>query len=237
MKNVFLETGNVSRFEAAMGVLRDTDAGQPGLGVVWGRAGRGKTMAARRHAVSNRAVYLRALQDETPTAMLSRLCGELVKIDGATPRTASAAKTMACGLLDKSKRPVLVDEADRLKMPLVEHLRDIHDLTGVPVVFVGEDSLWPMLNSKRRIWSRVTQAVEFGPVTSEDVMLYASKAAGLSLAPEAALALEQRSEGDFRLLHRDMAALSRMAKTARIHEVSADMIQALPSLNGGRHGR
>lgn len=228
MRNIFLETRNVARFREALSTLEDTDRGQPGLGVVWGRAGRGKTVCAREYAVRTGAVYLRVLQDWTPRAMLAALC---MQLNGSEPGTVDRAKRTAVDSLDQSKKTILVDEADRLKIDLVEHLRDVHDLTGVPVVLIGEEHLFPTINARRRIWSRVTQTVEFGPIMSEDILLFALEAAQLRLDPQAAEKIGARSGGDFRLVWTDVFALEQMARASGAKEVQARMVDAL---NGRR---
>ena len=230
MKNVFLETGNVVAFREALSVLEDTDRGQPGLGVVWGRAGRGKTVCAREHAVRTEAIYLRVLEGWTPRAMLASLCRSL---NGTEPRSAEACKQTICEQLEKRgaekrSQTILVDEADRLDMHLVEHYRDIHDLTGAPVVLVGEEVLFAMLNARRRLWSRVTQTVEFGSITAEDAMLFGFRAADLKLEPAAAQRIVARAGGDFRLVWIDVHDLDQMARASGTRAVDVRMVEALP---------
>jgi len=239
LKNVFLETANVVAFREAMNLLEDTELGQPGLGVVWGRAGRGKTVCAREYAVRTGAVYLRALEDETPRAMLSRLCFEL---NGSDPHTTERCKRIAVEVLEKRPRSILVDEADRMRVGLIEHFRDIHDLTGVPIVFIGEEHLHPALNSRRRIWSRVTQTVEFHPISAEDIMLFGLRAADLRIEPQAAQRIGARAGGDFRLVWSDVRELEQMARANATQNVDARMVGALsakkpgPGLFKGQNG-
>lgn len=224
MKNIFLETRNVARFRESLSVLEDTDRGQPGLGVVWGRAGRGKTVCAREYAVRTAAVYMRVLQDWTPRAMLAELCRQL---NGAGPPTVDRAKKTAVDCLERKPRTILVDEADRLNIDLVEHLRDVHDLVGVPVVLIGEEHLFPTINARRRIWSRVMQTVEFGPITCEDILLFALEAASLRLDPDAAEKIGAKAGGDFRLVWSHIHALEQMARAAGTKAVDARMVEAL----------
>lgn len=231
MKSVFLETRNVQAGREALNRLEDIDKGQPGLGVFWGQAGRGKTLFAREVAVRTGAVYLRVMEDWTPRAMLAALCREL---NGSEPRTVESAKTIACRQLESMPRTVLVDEADRLSMNLVEHFRDIHDLTGVPVVLIGEEHLYPILNARRRLWSRVTQAVEFGPITSEDIMLFGLKASELRINPDAAHRMAVRASGDFRLVWQDVHDLEQVCRAAGSNVVDVKMVEALPARNRAR---
>jgi DNA transposition AAA+ family ATPase len=234
MKNIFLETGNVARFREALSALEDTERGQPGLGVVWGRAGRGKTVCARKYAVDTQAVYLRVLEDWSPRAMLAALCHEL---NGTEPSTVDRCKKMAVAVIEdlwskrKILRTILVDEADRLKVGLIEHLRDVHDLTGAPVILIGEENLSAKVAAHRRISSRVVQTVEFGPITREDIILFGLEAAGLRMEPDAAARLQARSSGDFRLVWADVHRLEQMARAAGSNRVEARMVD---SLNGSR---
>lgn len=234
MKSVFVENRNVRAFREAVRVLEDATTGAPGLGVVWGQAGRGKTVCAREYAVRTGAVYLRAMQDQTPTGLLSALAYEL---NGSEPRTTDRAKRIICQTLDRTPRAILVDEADRLRLPLIEHLRDIHDQTGAPLVLIGEERLFPMLNAQRRLWSRVTQTVEFRPIASEDVQIFLAKACGLGCDEPPASELVRRSGGDFRLVYRDAVELERMARANGLRSVSLELIKGLPNLLPGRRAK
>lgn len=230
MKNVFLETKRVIEFREAMGIVEDVEKGQPGLAVVWGKPGRGKTECAREYAVRTGAVYLRVMEDWTPRAMLSKLCYE---INDMEPGSVDRCKKIIVSELDITVRTILVDEADRLKVTNIEHLRDIHDLTGAPIIFIGEPSIYAVINSRRRIWSRVTRTVEFGPIIPEDVLLLGMKAANLNIEPEAAHKLTIRSQGDFRLLWLDMRDLERVAKANTTQNITVEMVAALPQRKQG----
>ncbi|SMC28472.1 hypothetical protein SAMN02746041_03259 [Desulfacinum hydrothermale DSM 13146] len=233
MKNVFIETSNVRRFREAMVALEDIEAGQPGLAVVWGVAGRGKTVCAREYAVRTGAAYLRVMQDWTPRAMLGELCRVLIGREG---HTVERCRRMATEALDADPRPILVDEADRLRADHIEHFRDIHDLTGAPVVFVGEQHLFAQIESRRRLWSRVTRTVEFGPIGSEDIMLFAMKAAGLRMEPEAAARIAKISSGDFRRVWQAVWELERMCRANRTQTVERAMVDRIPRWLEGPKG-
>jgi DNA transposition AAA+ family ATPase len=236
MKNIFLETGNVSRFREALSVLEDTERGRPGLMTASGQAGRGKTVAGREHAVRTKAVYIRVLQDWTPRAMLAELCRNL---DGSEPGTTDRAKKLAISFLNDLQekkgilKTILVDEADRLSIGLVEHLRDVHDLTGAPIVLIGEEHLNQVLRTKSRLWDRVVQKVEFGPITAEDIMLFALEAAGLRLDPDVAKELGRRSGGGFRLVWTDVYRLEQMAKASGTNKVEMKMVEGLNGVSRG----
>ncbi len=237
MKAVFVETRNTVRAREALSVLEDIEGGQPGLACFYGEAGRGKTIFARHYTVQTGAVYLRVLEDWTPRAMLAALCRQL---NGSEPNSVDRCKRMACEQLETQRRTLLVDEVDRLSVNLIEHLRDIHDISGVPVILIGEQHLFPILNARKRLWSRVTQVVEFKAISTEDIILYAMRAADLKLHPEVAARIESRSGGDFRLVFSDIRDCEQMARAAGTKTVDIKMVQSLssrrPGASGGRNG-
>jgi len=227
LKNVFLETQNVMKFREAADVMSDIEKGQPGLAIVYGRAGRGKTECSREFAVRTGSLYIRVMEDWTPRAMLAALCFE---INGSRPHTVERSKNFLFNMLEKEQRIILVDEADRFKNAgMIEHFRDIHDMTGAPVILIGEQSLYAKVSAKRRLWSRITQTVEFGPISTEDIMLFGMKSAELKIAPDAAKALGKRSEGDFRLIWQDVRALESMARAEGTIQVNTGMVKQLKS--------
>jgi DNA transposition AAA+ family ATPase len=230
MKSVFLETGNVRAFREALATVEDMEKGQPGLVVVGGRAGRGKTVCAREYAVRTGAVYLRVMQDWTPRAMLAQLCRE---INGTEPRSVERCKIVACEELERMPRTILVDEADRLNVGLVEHFRDIHDLAGAPVVLIGEEFLIATLSTRRRLWSRVTRSIEFGPVSAEDIILFGLRAAEIKIDPQAAQRIATRCSGDFRLVWLDMKDLERICRANQTDRVDLKMLEQLPARKPG----
>ncbi|MCP3941429.1 MAG: AAA family ATPase [Desulfobacteraceae bacterium] len=227
MKNVFIETSNVMAFREAASVIFDTVKGQPGLMVDWGYAGRGKTECAKKYAVDTPgAVYVRAYESWTPRAMLSKICFEM---NGMQPSRVDQAKRILIEELDRPGKIILIDEADRLAITNIEHLRDIHDETGTPIILIGEPSLYGRLTSKRRIWERVTRVVEHKPVQAEDVILFGVKACGLKIEPEAAFGLVKECKGSFRLLYHLMVELERKAKANKLTQVDLELVESLPN--------
>ncbi|MBI9093158.1 MAG: AAA family ATPase [Desulfobacterium sp.] len=225
MKKIFIETRFVLAFREAISVVKDVEQGQPGLMVVWGHPGRGKTECAREYAVRDMdSVYLRVMQDWTARGMLSALCCEINEME---PGTVERCKKILVGELEEHPRAILVDEADRLSLGNIEHLRDIHDMTGAPIVFIGEPSIYAAINARKRIWSRVTKTVEFGKLAAQDAAIFGLKAANLKIEAEAAQKLITRCGGDFRLLWQDMRDLERLARANNTQEVTIGLILKL----------
>lgn len=222
-KGVFIETDNVNRFRTALRVVTDAEKGQPGLLVVRGPTGRGKTMATRNaHAVGG-GVFLRVYEGLTQAQFLCRLCFETC---GMEPSSGLKAKVEIIRSLESNPRPLFIDEADRLATARIADLRDIHDETGCAVVFIGEEKIIQHLSVERRLARRVTQMVDFGPVTPDDVILYAAQAAELAMDPAAAEEAVTAAEGEFRLTHNLVVLLEQAAAATQKREVGVTMVRA-----------
>ncbi|MFV0420861.1 AAA family ATPase [Oleidesulfovibrio sp.] len=212
-KDVFIETRNVMDFRQKIATL-ESDSGEPGFALIFGQAGRGKTDTTRNYYARNGGVFLRVMQGWTQTAFLQELCFQVCSM---RPRSAAACKAKVIEAIEDMPQTIFVDEADRLHVDRIEDLRDIFDVTGSPVVLIGEQELRGVLGTRRRIWSRVKQVVEFGPVTEEDVAILGDEAAGLDIEPEAAASIVRQSDGDFRLV---WSFIGQLEQVARTHETS-----------------
>lgn len=157
--------------------------------------------------------------------MLARICYEL---NGMEPNRVNTAKRIIEEELENLLRAVIIDEADRLPIKNIEHLRDIHDAICTPFILVGEPSIYAKLNPHKRLKQRVTRSVEFGPVIAEDVIIFGFKACGLKIDPEAAILLQQRSHGSFRLLYHLMRDLEMVAKANDTTQVNSDLVNIVP---------
>lgn len=225
MKKILLDTKRVVAFRQAIAVVEDTVKGHPGIMLVWGSSGRGKSSCVEKYATDTGAVYLYVENELTSLTLLKQLCLEL---NGMEPNQKPKAKRIIVEELEENPRTLLIDEADKLSINCIEHLRDIHDETGTPLVLIGEPKIYGMLHSRKRLWSRVTKTVEFGPVTIEDIMLLGMKACDLKIKPEAANELLRRCKGDFRPLYHDLRDLEILASANSLKEIEQDLVQTIP---------
>ncbi|NCC91719.1 MAG: ATP-binding protein [Opitutae bacterium] len=219
----FVKTRNVRNFEVLMAGL-DLAEGEGRFGLVWGQAGRGKTRTAQWYAAETRAVYLRVLA-VWATSELDFLCTLARELGVLTPPRRKGPAFQA--VLDKlvaDPRPIILDEAEKMPSRFLELLRDLTDLSGAAIVFVGEENLVGYLDRERRVWSRVFQQLQFEPINAGDIVFYASDVAGLQLDKQAAEAIAQSSTGDFRLVRRDVIALAQICRAQKTVNVNAEMV-------------
>lgn len=229
MTKTFFRTNNVNRLVRSMDMLIKREPRTPGLGLVFGSAGRGKSEATDWYYTNYGSFYVRAVELYTPRWFLKELALAI------EPRAAIKHSTkdlfdQVLGLLRRHRQPVFIDEADYLlKKGCLEVVRDLHDLTDVPFVLIGMENLCSALLEKPQFWSRILGAaiVDWQPLTASEICLVFREWTGLSMVPGAAETLCQVREGDFRDLMSDFTELEQACKANKIAEVTGQMAQTL----------
>lgn len=232
MKNVFVHTINVKNFIDAMKEAEKVSA-EPVLITFHGEAGRGKTSAARFFAAQEGWTYIRALRGWSELWMLQDLCFEL-QIDPIPKRKKPAFEAIKERLYSEPKA-VLIDEADKLNENLIEWVRDLADLTFVPFALIGEKLVLRKMQKEKRVWSRTLRAIEFGPITSKDILFFAKQAADLSLSADQAEKVRARTEGDFRLVTRVVRKLEDLVAVNQPGRITDEMVKV--AIKQGLWGR
>lgn len=198
MRTQFVKTQNVMNMTAALGELERRSTVVPGLFLVHGHQGFGKTMATQWYAVQAGAVYVRAQAAWTVNWMLQELCGQLgLAPEGITRHNFRLAREE----LFKRPRLVFLDEADYIirDRRMLDTARDLYDMSGAAIVMVGmAGSREAIARKSPQFWSRVSQEVEFTPLSAADVQMIAAELAGLKLTPSNAAKIQRQAEGNFR---------------------------------------
>ncbi len=136
MKHQIIPVKNVARLASTYRELEQRAIGTPGMGLVWGDTGRGKTTATTWLINRCNGVYVRALALWNATSMVKAIATEL-DIDTRGVRMGTLDRVIE--KLAETQRPLFVDETDHIvgNKDMMETLRDIHDLSTVPVVMIG----------------------------------------------------------------------------------------------------
>ena len=236
MRDIIIDTEAKIKFDEAVDACFESDKALSGFILAYGQAGRGKSVAADGyHCSRNTGAYVRVWQGWSQSAFLQRLLFEVRGSNEDMPRyNGNRCKEIIVRILNEKKQPLFIDEADRLKIDRIEDLRDIYEMTGVPIILIGEEGLLGLLSERRRIWSRVVHNVEFGPINAAEVAIYANRAAGLKISPELCLKVAEKSEGDFRLVRNMMILLEKAAKAAGSLYVDKAMLDTVFSARDWR---
>src|SRR4030042_4927189 len=136
MKRVFAKTSNVNAFVSAMTRLNQRQEGIPGMALLYSEPGLGKTRTCLWWSAQNSGVYIRTKKLMSGRWLLEEVVAELGE---APERRISDLFRQCVNMLLERPRTLFVDEVDYLAHDarVIETLRDIHDITDAPVVFIG----------------------------------------------------------------------------------------------------
>ena len=168
MKKVFVKTNNVKRFITMMNNLQNRAEGVPGMGLVYGEPGLGKTQTINWWAFKNNAILVRCTQLMSARWLLSEILEELGEIYGY--KISDCFKLVVRNLL-VNPQIIIIDEVDYLTVDsrAVETLRDIHDKTNVPIVLVGMINAKSRLKKFNHLYDRLSEIVKFEKFSKNDI--------------------------------------------------------------------
>ncbi len=218
MRAKIVPISNVSRLSEAGKALVTRAPGCPGMGLVYGFSGLGKSTAIAWLATRQNGVYVRALSATTPSSLLESICTEL----GISKRHSNVATVQdIVQALAVSNRPLFVDEADYLlkREVLVETLRDIHDLASVPVVLIGMAGIERKISIYPQLQNRIAQWVEFQPATFEDTKLLAKELAEVEVKDDLVKYLHAESAGVVRSVVVGLTRIEQVARANNLHKI------------------
>ena len=171
-----------------------------------------------------RAVFYTVSVSNTPKTIDAVLGLNLIKLGyarltvagGSQDEITHDAARIACPL-------VIVDEADRLTIKSLEHLRDMADRHGFGLILMGMPGLEKRLARYAQLYSRIGFVHEFKPLTETEMRLLLATQLD---AIEAQAAVIRITRGNFRLMERLFAQMRRIMTLNRVEEVTADIVQA-----------
>lgn len=158
---------NLALVRAALEKLGNRTAGVPGLGVLYGPSGWGKTTAMVAVMNSTRSYYVQMRSAWNRKTLLEKILVEMgFKASGTIPRMLDDI----CEQLGRSGRPLMIDEFDFALRgdAMVELVRDIYEGSQSTIVLAGEEMLPKKLARWERFHSRVATWLPAQPVRLED---------------------------------------------------------------------
>lgn len=236
MKNEFINTANTMKFNA---ICEEMESPRslvgPSMALVTGAAGRGKTEAAKRYAVDGNAIFIPTKPWCSATALLKEITFELAKV---RPSRRDACEDVIADEMRKHRRLLIIDEADLMKMDVLEILRSINERYRCPVLFIGEDALKGRLASRRRLQDRIRRSMEFGPVMQQDVAFYFKQNFSLNIDKDVSASILRYGKGTWRRVLKFAVAVEQTMQASNVAEISPEMAtMVIKDLEKDEHGR
>ncbi|MEO0558198.1 MAG: ATP-binding protein [Bacteroidota bacterium] len=236
-KGITVQTSNIVRFMSALARLNQSAETEEGMGILYGHPGEGKTTAIAYAATQTNAVYVRASVVWSVTTMLQTLSEELHLPIGRQ----RAPMLKACAeALSFNRRPVVVDEADyicrqnRQALDILDALRDLYDLSRVPVLLVGlpDDEMVRLLSPVQtgpfaRFSRRISERVEFNGLRLADALLVAEQLCEVEMAADVVEEMHRETGSNIGRLVKRLAQVERAARTNGLTAVDAETYTTL----------
>ncbi len=143
------------------------------IGIVYGRAGLGKTKAVEEYVkYAKNCKLITAQTGDNEKSILEKMC---ISTGIDSRGTSAAMKKNILNSLKGKEIIVIIDESEHLRPKTIDIVRSIGDVTGVGIILVGTDTLRDKLKSTKNeyeyLYSRVVIAAEVKDLTFEDVKL------------------------------------------------------------------
>jgi DNA transposition AAA+ family ATPase len=220
MRSKIVPVKNVARLASAARALTTRAPGAPGMGLVEGETGYGKSTAVAWLSNQVPSIYVRALACWSPNVMLTTLCDEL-RI--ANRGSNGALVTRIVESLSRSGQAVFVDEADYITRSerMTETLRDLHDLATVPVILIGMAGIAQKLSHRKQLTGRIAQHVTFEALDLDDAALIARELCDVTIKPDLLERVHADTRGSVRLMVVSLARIEQHAKAKAMSSIGA----------------
>ena len=228
------------------------------IGVCHGRPGVGKTRSAREYAAwpglpgygfgapqaaaqaeavrHCRGLFHTATVANTPKTLQAALGPSLLRLGHARLLLEDRLDEKECmRQADRACPLVIVDEADRLSLKSLEHLRDLYDRQGFGLILLGMPGIEKRLARYPQFFSRIGFVHEFKPLGTEETRVLLGRhggALGVTFDPaslehaEALATVIRVTAGNFRLIERLLAQMRRLMALNHLETATAELVQA-----------
>jgi len=173
MENRFIETDNYIKIFGGMVELDKLPKHSHKMAIVYGRFGLGKTTIIERIALDSNAVLVRTLATWSMKTAMQDLCRELGEDEKGS---ANSLQHRIIDELNNNPRPIIIDEIDTIltssMKAILTAIRDIHDKTDVPIIFVGMEESRKHLKKEPHYYSRFVKKIEVFPISKTDIEKY-----------------------------------------------------------------
>ena len=225
MNKIFVKTNNVKNFIGLVENLQNKPKNIPKMGLVYGEPGLGKSQTALWLTCKYDGVYLRASNLMTGRWLLEELVKELDEI----PRYLTSDNfNLVIKKLKQKPQLIIIDEIDYLmnNYKTIETLRDIHDETDCPIIFVGMGLAHRKLERYKHLFDRFSEIVKLETFGVNDLKQIFDQLADVKLTPDA-IEYIHKKYNRFRQLVQLINQLEIIAKGNNLDEINMEVISQI----------
>ena len=184
MNKIFVKTQNVKNFIGLVENLINKPKNIPKMGLVYGEPGLGKSQTALWLACKYDGIYLRASNLMTGRWLLEEMVKELDEI----PRFLTSDNfNIVVKKLKQNPQVIFIDEIDYLmnNYKTIETLRDIHDETDCPIIFIGMGLVHRKLERYKHLYDRFSEILKFETFGANDIGQIINQLSETQFTPDA----------------------------------------------------
>lgn len=225
MNRTFIRTQNVKNFIGLVENLQNKPKNIPKMGLVYGEPGLGKSQTALWLACKYDAIYLRATNLMTGRWLLEELVKELDEI----PRFLTSDNfNLVVKKLKQEPKMIFIDEIDYLmnNYKTIETLRDIHDKTDCPIIFVGMGLAHRKLERYKHLYDRFSEILKFETFGVNDLSQIINQLSEVSFTPKSIEYIYSKYNR-FRQIFQLVNQVEIFAKDNNLAEITKEIVEQI----------
>ena len=225
MNRIFVKTTNVKNFIGLVENLLNKPKNITKIGLIYGEPGLGKSQTALWLACKYDAIYLRATKLMTGRWLLEEIAKEMDEI----PRYLTSDNfNLIVQKLKQKPQLIIVDEIDYLmnNLKTIEILRDIHDETDCPIIFVGMGLAHKKLERYKHLFDRFSEIVKFETFGVNDLSQIVSQLSEVTFTPNAVEYIHSKFNR-FRQIVQLINKMETFAKDNNLTEITKEITEQI----------
>ena len=225
MKKIFVKTQNVKNFIGLVENLINKPKNIPKMGLVYGEPGLGKSQTALWLACKYDGIYLRASNLMTGRWLLEEMVKELDEI----PKFLTSDNfNIVVKKLKQNPQVIFIDEIDYLmnNYKTIETLRDIHDETGCPIIFIGMGLAHRKLERYKHLYDRFSEILKFETFGVNDLLQIINQLSEISFTHDAIEHIHSKYNR-FRQIVQLINQIEIFAKDNNLEEINMEVISQI----------
>ena len=225
MNKTFVKTTNVKNFIGLVENLINKQKNIPKMGLVYGEPGLGKSQTAMWLACKYDGIYLRASNLMTGRWLLEEMVKELDEI----PRYLTSDNfNIVLKKLKQNPQVIFIDEIDYLmnNCKTIETLRDIHDETNCPIIFIGMGLAHRKLERYKHLYDRFSEILKFETFGVNDLSQIIGQLSEIPFTPDAVEYIHSKYNR-FRQIVQLVNQMETFAKDNNLAEITKEIAEQI----------